>query len=83
MQVAKRQAIQASLEDLDDHGGKGPGFWSESSNSESSNSSDSSNSSNYGKGSWHNKKGGEKEDGVENNKEDGVENNNVGGSDNE
>ncbi len=76
MRVAKRQAIQASLKDLDDHGGKGPGFWSESSNSESSNSSDSSN---YGKGSWRNKKGGDKEDGVENNKEDSVENNNVGG----
>jgi hypothetical protein len=83
MQVAKRQVIQASLEELDDHGGNGPGFWSESSDSESSDSSNGSNSSNYGKGSWRNKKEGEKEDSVENNKEDGVENNNVGGDDNE
>ncbi len=64
MQEANQQVIQASLKDLDDHGGKGPGFWSDSSKSDSSDSSNSSNSSNYGKGSWRSKKGGEKEDGV-------------------
>jgi hypothetical protein len=52
---AKQREMQASLEDLDNHGGKGAGFWSKSSDSESSDSSDSGNSSNnsgYGKGDW-------------------------------
>ncbi len=61
MREGKRRVDQASMEDLDDHGGKGEGFWSESSDSkssDSSNTSDSSNSSNYEKGAWRNKKGG-------------------------
>ncbi len=64
---AKRREMRASLEDLDDHGGKGSGFWSESSGSESSDSSDSGDSSDdsgYGKGEWRRrKKLGETDDG--------------------
>ena len=51
----KRNAKQRSMMDLDDHGEKGAGFWSESSSSESSSSSSSDNSSQdsgYGKGEW-------------------------------
>jgi hypothetical protein len=50
----KRNAKRRSMMDLDDHGGKGAGFWSESSSSESSSSSsdDSSQDSGYGKGEW-------------------------------
>jgi hypothetical protein len=54
---AKRQA---ALEDLDDHGGKGAGFFSESSMSACSDSSisdgSSDQSSGYGKGEWRRKK---------------------------
>ena len=48
---------QAALEDLDDHGGKGSGFLSESSMSDSSISDGSSDqSSGYGRGEWQRKK---------------------------
>ena len=51
---AKRQA---ALEELDDHGGKGLGFLSESSMSDSSVSDGSSDqSSGYGRGEWRRKK---------------------------
>jgi hypothetical protein len=64
---AKRRVMRASLEDLDDHGGKGAGFLRESSDSESSYSSDSGDSSNnsgYGKGDWRpRKKVGETDNG--------------------
>ncbi len=64
---AKQWEMRASLEDLDNHGGKGAGFWSKSSDSESSDSSNSGNSSDdsgYGKGDWRcRKKVGETDDG--------------------
>lgn len=56
---AKRQVQRAALEDMDDHGGKGAGFWSMSSDSISDSgesSSDSDQSSNYGKGQWRPRK---------------------------
>ncbi len=60
--------MQAALEDLDNHGGKGAGFWSKSSASESSNSSNSggnSDDSRYRKGEWrHRKKVGETDGGL-------------------
>jgi hypothetical protein len=63
---AKRREMWASLEDLDNHGRKGAGFWSKSSDSESSdssNSGDSSNDSGYGNGDWRcRKKVGETDD---------------------
>ena len=49
----KWQVIEAALEDLDDHDGKGVGFWSNSSaleSTDSSNSGDNSNDSRYVKG---------------------------------
>jgi hypothetical protein len=56
---AKQRGMRALLEDLDEHGGKGAGFWSKRSDSESSDSSDSgdrSNDSGYGKGDWRRRK---------------------------
>ena len=43
---------------MDDHGGKGAGFWSMSSDSssDSGSSSESDQSSNYGKGEWRQRK---------------------------
>jgi len=54
---------QAALEDLDDHGGKGSGFLSESSMSDSSISDGSSDqSSGYGRGEWRRKKSSDYDD---------------------
>ncbi len=59
---AKRRVLQASLGDLNDHGGKQLGFFSESSGLDSTSSSgsdgDSSQDSGYGKGQWRCQKAG-------------------------
>ena len=70
---AKRRVLQASLEDLDDHGGKGVGFFSDRSSaydSSSSSGDDSSQDSGYGKGQWRRQKIGSAEKEVE--KDDGA-----------
>jgi hypothetical protein len=68
---AKRRVRQASLGDLNDHGGKQLGFFSESSAFDSTSSSgsdgDNSQDSGYGKGQWRCQKVGSGEQEVEKN----------------
>ncbi len=69
MKKAKKKAREATLANLDDHGGKAgldssssSGSDSNSRDSDSNSSSRSSQSSNYGRGSWQRKRDIDKED---------------------